>query len=186
MKKRKLYEGQAVKFFAAETTLTEGEIINIAARDDNVNLPAEELDVNELADVLARHKEDILKQRQFRAQNGQREAGIIAADAIEKVAAGTYLTESQLAHLIDKSKSLNLAEITESKLIEMAIDSLSNYKPQGKDNHEGDWITVSESADVPDFSNLVFQSLNERMVQGKNHNLDLSLTNKLAIPSHMV
>ena len=240
--------GKAVKYFTAETALTEGEIINIAARDNEINVPAEELDVSELGDVLARHKADILQQRKFRAMNAQRNAGVVAAEAIENVAAGTYLTESQLAHLVDKNKRLDLASINESKLIDLAIASLQDYqnKLDGGINegwitvsavsglnesksrfrnsrnskrglNEG-WITVGDSKGLNEgwitvgtterelnespkrFRNsrkeqglnegkttdILTQSLNERLTQNSNHNLDLSKANRFVIPNHMV
>ena len=266
--------GKAVKYFTAETALTEGEIINIAARDNEINVPAEELDVSELGDVLARHKADILQQRKFRAMNAQRNAGVVAAEAIENVAAGTYLTESQLAHLVDKNKRLDLASINESKLIDLAIASLQDYQNKldgginegwitvsavsglnesksrfrnsrnskrglnegwitvgdskglnegwitvgdSKDLNEG-WITVGDSKDLNEgwngvgtterelnespkrFRNsrkeqglnegkttdILTQSLNERLAQNSNHNLDLSKANRFVIPNHMV
>ena len=236
--------GKALKYFAAETALTEGEIINIAARDDDINVPAEELDVGELGDVLARHKADILQQRKFRAMNAQRSAGVIAAQAIENVAAGTYLTESQLAHIVDKYKRLDLGVFNESKLIELAIDELQKYSNKlnegwiavGDSNSRLDegWIAVGDSnsrldegwidvgdsnsrldegwIDVGDVSkplnegtkhrfknsrreklneskdstNVVMQSLTERQQNSKNHNLDISKTNRFVVPAHMV
>ena len=236
--------GKALKYFAAETALTEGEIINIAARDDDINVPAEELDVGELGDVLARHKADILQQRKFRAMNAQRSAGVIAAQAIENVAAGTYLTESQLAHIVDKYKRLDLGVFNESKLIELAIDELQKYSNKLNEGwiavsdsnsrlDEG-WIAVSDSnsrldegwiavgdsnsrldegwiavGDVSkplnegtkhrfknsrreklneskDSTNVVMQSLTERQQNSKNHNLDISKTNRFVVPAHMV
>ena len=254
--------GKAVKYFTAETALTEGEIINIAARDNEINVPAEELDVSELGDVLTRHKADILQQRKFRAMNAQRNAGVVAAEAIENVAAGTYLTESQLAHLVDKNKRLDLASINESKLIDLAIASLQDYQNKldgginegwitvgtterelnesksrfrnsrnskrglnegwitvgdSKGLDEG-WITVGDSKDLNEgwngvgtterelnespkrFRNsrkeqglnegkttdILTQSLNERLAQNSNHNLDLSKANRFVIPNHMV
>ena len=208
--------GKALKYFAAETALTEGEIINIAARDDDINVPAEELDVGELGDVLARHKADILQQRKFRAMNAQRSAGVIAAQAIENVAAGTYLTESQLAHIVDKYKRLDLGVFNESKLIELAIGELQKYSNK---LNEG-WIAVGDSdsrldegwiavGDVSkplnegtkhrfknsrreklneskDSTNVVMQSLTERQQNSKNHNLDISKTNRFVVPAHMV
>ena len=222
--------GKALKYFAAETALTEGEIINIAARDDDINVPAEELDVGELGDVLARHKADILQQRKFRAMNAQRSAGVIAAQAIENVAAGTYLTESQLAHIVDKYKRLDLGVFNESKLIELAIGELQKYSNKlnegwiavGDSNSRLDegWIAVGDSnsrldegwIDVGDVSkplnegtkhrfknsrheklneskdstNVVMQSLTERQQNSKNHNLDISKTNRFVVPAHMV
>ena len=227
--------GKAVKYFTAETALTEGEIINIAARDNEINVPAEELDVSELGDVLARHKADILQQRKFRAMNAQRNAGVVAAEAIENVAAGTYLTESQLAHLVDKNKRLDLASINESKLIDLAIASLQDYQNKLDGGINEGWITVSAVSGLNEsksrfrnsrnskrglnegwitvgtterelnespkrFRNsrkeqglnegkttdILTQSLNERLTQNSNHNLDLSKANRFVIPNHMV
>ena len=208
--------GKALKYFAAETALTEGEIINIAARDDDINVPAEELDVGELGDVLARHKADILQQRKFRAMNAQRSAGVIAAQAIENVAAGTYLTESQLAHIVDKYKRLDLGVFNESKLIELAIGELQKYSNKlnegwidvGDSNSRLDegWIDVGDVSkplnegtkhrfknsrreklnESKDSTNVVMQSLTERQQNSKNHNLDISKTNRFVVPAHMV
>ena len=208
--------GKALKYFAAETALTEGEIINIAARDDDINVPAEELDVGELGDVLARHKADILQQRKFRAMNAQRSAGVIAAQAIENVAAGTYLTESQLAHIVDKYKRLDLGVFNESKLIELAIGELQKYSNKlnegwidvGDSNSRLDegWIAVGDVSkplnegtkhrfknsrreklnESKDSTNVVMQSLTERQQNSKNHNLDISKTNRFVVPAHMV
>ena len=197
--------GKAVKYFTAETALTEGEIINIAARDNEINVPAEELDVSELGDVLTRHKADILQQRKFRAMNAQRNAGVVAAEAIENVAAGTYLTESQLAHLVDKNKRLDLASINESKLIDLAIASLQDYQNKLDGGINEGWITVGtterelnespkrfrnsrkeQGLNEGKTTDILTQSLNERLAQNSNHNLDLSKANRFVIPNHMV
>ena len=153
---------KAIYLFAAETTLTEGEIINIAARDIETNSPVDTLSVTELGDVLKRHKNDVLKQREYRASNAQRDAGLKAARAIENVARGTYLTESQLAHLIDNTRTLKLENINESELVGMAIRSLVKFN---KKLNEG-WVQVkAKSALNEKWVRVNGKALNEKWVR---------------------
>ena len=153
---------KAIYLFAAETTLTEGEIINIAARDIETNSPVDTLSVTELGDVLKRHKNNVLKQREYRASNAQRDAGLKAARAIENVARGTYLTESQLAHLIDNTRTLKLENINESELVGMAIRSLVKFN---KKLNEG-WVQVkAKSALNEKWVRVNGKALNENWVQ---------------------
>lgn len=106
------------KKIAVASPLNESEVQDILGSGRHLN---EATAVKRLESA----NKDRLADRQERAMSESLEDRQALVEAITAVASSTFLTEAQLAHLVDRHEDLSFAELTESKLLQLAMAELS-------------------------------------------------------------
>lgn len=152
---------------ALSSALTESEVFDIIGKASESRA---ELLLNE-------HVKDTLRSRQERAMNESREDAEAMVDTIQALARKSFLTEAQLARIVDKNDHLNFSEINESTLVELVRKELDQFGTE--DLKESRTRRFKNSLNESNGSKALNNSEPRRLFENESNNIQVGDINTI-------